>query len=337
MGKFSFIDANSNDELSSFSEKDILQFIEELRSYRINYREILNIPNNITFGIEIEVCSKDIKDSETLNKALIKLNNLSLNNEWYFDIEKDIPYCTEFVSPILIDSKDAWINIKKVCEVLRENGSIITNDTGGHIHFGLQILGSNTSAWLNFIKLWSIYENIIYRFSYGEYERERDLLRISAKPISAKFHNVYNLLSMGNTSTREIIKKMSIGYKSDAIGIYNYDSKYKKNSTIEIRCPNSSTEEVIWQNNINFFYHFLKYCSSSNFNHEVIDKRIYDILGIQNDLSLYREVFIEQAIELADLIFDNNLDKLNFLRQYLKDYSNSKEFIKCKRLIEKHR
>lgn len=333
MGKFSFIDANSNDELSSFNEKDSSKFIEELRNYIINYRDTLNIPNSITFGTEIEVCSKNIRYKEKLNKELIKLNNLSLNNQWYFDIEKNIPFCTEFVSPILTDSKDTWINLKKVCDVLKNNNALVTNSTGGHIHFGMQILCNNLDAWMNFIKLWAVYENVIYRFSYGEYERERKMIEIAAKPISSKFFNAYSHLNEKNISVKELIMKLYSGYKTGAIGIYNYSPKYKKNSTIEIRCPNSSTEEAIWQNNINFFYHLLKYCSSSNFNHEVIDKRIYDILGIQNDLSLYREIFMEQAIELADLIFGNNLDKLNFLRQYLKDYSTKEEFIKCKRFI----
>ena len=31
---------------------------------------------------------------------------------------------------------------------------------------------------------------------------------------------------------------------------------------------------------------------------------------------LLRNIYLEQAIELSDMIFDNNLDKIYFLKQY---------------------
>lgn len=331
---FSFINPNSNDFLSSFSKKDIDEFMNKLRHYKISYRKLLSIPRDITFGCEIEVCSINKDEQEKLIDALVKLNM----HKWYFDKELNVPFCTEYVSPILTDSKETWINLREICDTLKSNNAIITNDTAGHIHYGLQILGNNPDNWMNFIKLWAVYENIIYRFSYGEYEKERSLIDVCARPLSSKYLSVYNS-SMHDL--KDILARLTPRYKSDAIGLYNYHevqklNQRKNNMTIEIRCPNSSTEEVIWQNNINFFYHLLKYCSSTNFNHDVIDKRIYDALGIQDDLSLYREIFIEEALELADLIFDNNLDKLNFLRQYLKDYSTSTSFVKCKSFIQKH-
>lgn len=337
MDIYDFIDPKSNDLISKFSYNDMLELIDRLRKYKISYRNSLSFANFITFGVEIEVCSKDEKTQDKLISELTQFNKYRLDDEWYFDCEDRVPFCTEFVSPILIDNKKTWTDLKNVCKILRSNDVLVTNDTAGHIHYGVQILENNVDTWLNFIKLWSVYENIIYRFSYGEYEKERDLLKICANPISSKYLRIYNDLSnKENVNLKGVLDKLNPSYKSEAIGLYNYNPRYfssKRNSTIEIRCPNSSSEEIIWQNNINFFYHLLKFCSSDNFNHEVIERRIYDILGIQNDLSLYREIFIEQAIELSDLIFDNNLDKLNFLRQYLKDFSTSNDFIKCKRFI----
>ena len=35
---------------------------------------------------------------------------------------------------------------------------------------------------------------------------------------------------------------------------------------------------------------------------------------------MIRRMFLKKAIELGDLIFDNNLDKVYFLRQYLKSF-----------------
>ena len=41
--------------------------------------------------------------------------------------------------------------------------------------------------------------------------------------------------------------------------------------------------------------------------------------NIPSNIYKYSRIYMEQAIELADMIFDNNLDKIYFLRQYLKD------------------
>lgn len=35
---------------------------------------------------------------------------------------------------------------------------------------------------------------------------------------------------------------------------------------------------------------------------------------------LYNEIDLKNVLEFVDLIFDNNLDKLNFLRQYIGDF-----------------
>ena len=35
---------------------------------------------------------------------------------------------------------------------------------------------------------------------------------------------------------------------------------------------------------------------------------------------LYNEINLKDVLEFVDLIFDNNLDKLNFLRQYIGDF-----------------
>ena len=44
---------------------------------------------------------------------------------------------------------------------------------------------------------------------------------------------------------------------------------------------------------------------------------------IPSNIYKYSRIYMEQAIELADMIFDNNLDKVYFLRQYIKDGSVS--------------
>ena len=40
---------------------------------------------------------------------------------------------------------------------------------------------------------------------------------------------------------------------------------------------------------------------------------------------MYDEIFLDQALEFADLIFTNNLDKIYFLKQYLKGFELANE------------
>ena len=47
--------------------------------------------------------------------------------------------------------------------------------------------------------------------------------------------------------------------------------------------------------------------------------------SVVSKLKYYNNIDIESAIELADLIFDKNIDKVYFLRQYIKNYEVGNE------------
>ena len=52
----------------------------------------------------------------------------------------------------------------------------------------------------------------------------------------------------------------------------------------------------------------------------------------------YSFLYLEQAIEFVDMIFDNNLDKIYFLKQYIKDISEEeRSFFKTKKLTMSER
>ena len=104
-------------------------------------------------------------------------------------------------------------------------------------------------------------------------------------------------------------------------------------STIEFRNPNGCLNPIIWQNNVNFFTRLLMYCSRSDFDMDKVLKRKKEEIYFNN----YHKAFFEQAVELADMIFDNNLDKINFLKQYFKNFKVSKNirsFTKAKRMTK---
>ena len=99
--------------------------------------------------------------------------------------------------------------------------------------------------------------------------------------------------------------------------------------TIEFRCPNGCIEETIWQNNVNTFTKTLLYSKSDNFDQEFVD--FYFLRKDDCNMEYFYFMDIERALEFADLVFDKELDKMNFLRQYFKDFdldNNKQKFIK---------
>lgn len=292
-----------NDKLTEFSNRDLYEFISKLKNYYLDLRDTLNFANNITFGIEIEI--ENIKDEFYF---LEKNSNFS---EWKFSNDDTLLNGREVISPIFKDVKSTWENIWSLLRVLG-NCSEILDSCGGHIHIGAQILENNYRYWENLFNLWRAYENIIFRFGYGEFISERFVISGFAEPLLYTDYKVFN-------------KK----YRNQALNwskIYGQkdfkEYEYIENRTFEIRSPNGSLNPIIWQNNINFFVRLFECAKSAKFNENLIlrkiDKLKKELEVYDNVLEYYRIIDIQSALELADLIFDNNLDKVYFLRQYIK-------------------
>lgn len=312
---FKLLNPKENCALSKLKGLDLEEILLELDKYYLDYREDLGIPQEETFGLELEF--------ENAKKENIKteLEEQKLDKSWRLKRDTSLEQGAEINSPILVDCKDSWQNLLDVCKILNKN-SVIGEKAGGHIHVGTQTIGRNKDYWLNFIKLWSTYENIIFRFSYGEYLSYRPTLDEYAKTVSKRFLKVYKKL-VGNEKidAYDIVKKLSIN-RYQAVNfenVMNLDEKIEGN-TIEFRCPNATLNPVIWQNNVNFFIKFLDYSKNKEFNNDIVEKRIRNKDNSYYDIALYDEIYLDQALELADILFDNNLDKVYFLRQYLKSF-----------------
>ena len=106
------------------------------------------------------------------------------------------------------------------------------------------------------------------------------------------------------------------------IDFYNFE-KYTKN-TIEFRSPNATTEEVVWQNNINTLSKLLLTSAGNLIDTEYLDYKLEnEFISPSSEYFLYNEINLKNALEFVDIIFDNNLDKVYFLRQYLKEFQKT--------------
>ena len=346
---FEYLRPDNNDNLSLINNNDMMEILSYLDKYYLEYRNKIGVLGDISFGIEIEM--EHFKGSVfDYWPFQLKINDIVGNEKW--DIVNDITLNAgrEIRSELLFDMVADWNKLKKVCNFASLYGEIDIN-CGAHVHVGAHILGNNCLYWYRFFKLWSVYENVIYRFSYGEYLNYRTRLLSHAKPaaqfldsrmdiIKDKLDCSLNemLFSIRPSDIQtEKLKYFGISYwhmlGDDDYNLYEDFSKINVGCTIECRCNNGTFNEIIWQNYINFIIKMLLYCKSDKFDEDIIDRRKTYVCGIFSKIDAYSKIYLDQALELSDMIFDNNLDKLYFLRQYLKSFEIAdKPYIKAKRI-----
>lgn len=336
---FSFCGPTSNDSFSEMSGKDLRELLCLLEDYYLELRNRLGFNDDLSFGMEIEFEQAKYYD---IKRKLESLEDETILSRWELVEDASLVNGGEIDSPVLYDKSFLWKEVSIVCDLVSEYAEIGPN-SAGHIHIGSQVLGNKSENWLNFIKLWSVYENVIFRFLYGDKLNARPSVGKYARPMALDLWDDYSFLKdIDNLPLSDIVDFIDHG-RYRAVNLRNVivrnehlfhvkSPRYK--NTIEFRCPNGTLDPVVWQNNINMVTNLLKYSRSSNFDGDTIEKRKQDSFAPYLDLNFYEEVYLEQALELCDLIFTNNYDKIYFLRQYLKSFEISDEYKPAKQFTK---
>ena len=282
-----------------------MEYKKDLKEKLIIYRKSLNLPKNITFGIEIEY-ENILKDIITYaleeEKDLLDWKNTrEIDILEYNEIGDELN--GEIVSPILTDNPKTWNNLKNVCNILDRKGALVTRKCGGHVNIGAHILGNNPKYWRNFFLLWILYEKEIYKFSSGEFARIRVELDNFIDTITLDM-NINDVINIKNKTYLASLNNCIFDKCHDFyISSSSPNKKMDLNNRIEFRIPNGTLKEEIWQNYINFFAKFLIACKKDL----DVDKVLYKIENKQHN-----------PIELADYVFNDEIDKDMFLIQTLK-------------------
>lgn len=322
-----FLKIKQNDNLlfSKLNKKDLLELVYYISLFCPTLRENIGLTSDDTFGLEIEF--ENIK-----NKALLGINMEDNYPEWMFKADLSLFKGAEVCSPCMRDERKNWMDLLNVCEIIKRNATI-GNRSGGHIHVGAQIFDGIPDYLIRFIKLWSVYENVIFRFAYGEYLSGRMSIREYASPCSLTLWDNYEIMSsMGKIDLDDILNLVTSTKRSQAVNFKNVRdiANLSDHNTVEFRCPNGTMNAIVWQNNVNFFVKLLKCSKSIQYDDDILMRRRSINKGIYSDLKMYDEIFLEQALELADMVFSNNIDKVYFLHQYLKQFDISND---CKKKV----
>ena len=316
---FTFFNLNGKDEFSKLNGSDLQELIVQLNDYYLDLRESLGFDKSITFGLELEFEKMKVK-VETLFDIFSKLEVSYL---WNNSSDGSLVKGWEIQSPIFKDNPDTWRELSTVCEFVSSYAKV-GKHCAGHVHVGTHVLGYEIDTWLKFLKLWSVYENIIYRFSYNEYLNKLPGI-CYCSPTAVKFYDLMKSYSeRKDTDIDDLICSLS-HERAQAVNFQNVNTNHKRQyygNTIEFRCPNGTLNPVVWQNNVNLFAKLILYSKSNNFDEDIIEKRNNKELSrvCEPRYSLYNQIYLEQALELCDLIFDRNIDKIYFLKQYLKSF-----------------
>lgn len=272
---------------------------------------------NLTFGIEIEY------------RDLLRKYVTEYMNNYYpmWDSKKEDAIIKtssnpllggELSSPILTNTLSTWQDITNICTFLTKNKASSLN-TGAHIHIGVNIFENNSMYFLRFIKLWISYEHIIYRFSYGEYAYARESLIKYAPPVKEEYQYLLAKLKPSYIDKFATLTTVFNLGKKKGLNLANIGNPDK--NTIEFRTPNGTLNPNVWYSNFNLFKSLIEYAKSSNYNEDLINFRLNKTPDV-----LDNKIYIEQAIELSDLIFKTEREKLVFLKQYLKDFKEEQVY-----------
>ena len=291
----------------------------------VDNKEIYNpigIDKNIKFGLEIE--AENIKKNKIKGKydervwkaktdpSLKVFNNVELSS---------IPFT---------DIKAAYKSINSVCHVLEKNDANVDENSSLQIHIDATIFNDDVNNLINFYKMWCIFENIIYRYSYGKDLRIRKTLQDYSAMIGQIFYdadskgilfNNYDVQFTNGKMDKEIVNySMIVG----SLKRYGFSFRYYKNfgipslKTIEFRTMNGTLDIMLIKNYLKFFYSFLKYCCNTP-DIEYIN-HLYNNTNLnENTIRNSLLVDYDKADILANMIYDNYNDREKFMDLYLKD------------------
>lgn len=322
------INKDNNDMISKLRGNDLLEFLDTLSEYYLEYRDTIGFPDNLSFGIEIEFeqVNRDLLADFIRNSSLAYSRD-NFNFGWVTKHDGSLSSGGEVNSPASFDNIKFWEELKRICLFLKNKNAVMNEEASCHMHYGASYLGNDVEAWRVFLKTYSAYEAVLFRFFYGDMLCARYRILNYSYPIAS---SIVNRLEKTNQikSPIDLLSIVNRSSKYQAINFANVDfnnintDNYK--NTLEFRIPNATTNHIVLQNNINTMGKVMMSSKMKLIDEEFIDYKLKnDFIDFDSNHQRYNEVLLKDALEFCDINFDNNLDKAYFLKQYLKDFDNS--------------
>ena len=258
---------------------------------------LLSIPRKEKVGLELEVNGINI---ELMNELLSEFPKYKVQQE------KSISYTgSEIATPILHNKKRALEELKNVLLTVSKVPHNF-EDSSLQINFDYSLIGKSEN-FEYFLKIFAIYEDIIYHYSIGSAVYFRDSIDVYASPIRNYLISYFN-----SKLPLKYLFEHFLNNKRDAISLKSDKDKYRK-MVLEYRSINGTLDFDEIMDYITFFYYL-----TISYRH--IDREKIDNLLSHLSPMIYLDSYMlkreKKAEELANLIFSKEKDKNLFLSRY---------------------
>lgn len=304
--------------METIEESNLLDYLSNIPFV---YRDKLNLPEDLKFGTEIEFM---VDQTHDIYKSLRKVLYTQTGDRKYFKLGSNhrvVSYnggkkIYEIKSPVLCNNNEDFNSLRVVCDELSNHNTSPSNQKGVHVHVDLSTLENNERFLSIFLKIFCIYEHIIFRFSYGEEEYSNINVSSYSREVSNRLYN-YLTTHNYNEEFNSVLNDLRdlFACKSYAINFHKKDLSCN-NETIEVRTFNSTMNPVIIQNDINLVLSIINQIVENGIDIDLLDYRFKEYDRKFYVKESYSKMNLQDAVELSDLVFNYDEDKDYFLRQY---------------------
>ena len=313
------------------NEQELHALLEYLKNLNLSYRKELNVDSDINFGLDMQFLGSSIKVMERCIKDVNKSTNFINNSKYALTFNKSL-YSVfkdkseiEFNTPIFNNSREFFDDFKDLLVIFQNNGLEYSINKGIHVHVNLSVFEQDSIALLTFLKLFSVFENIIFRFGYGEQEESNFNVQMFSKPSSQLIHDYIPNMSYSFDENISNLQQI-LTCKSYSLNFHTHDNKVK-NDTLEFRMFNNTFNPIIIQNYISMVGNMIDSVVNKRIDLDMLDY-VYSQYINNKTLDSYSHVDSSSAIEFSDLIFSHTVDKDYFLKQYfIKDNPKIKKLV----------
>lgn len=293
--------------------KSLIEFIESFNKEEKNVEIDNEIDSNITIGVELETCHKDIEVLKLLNEM-----------PHGFKITKDGSVVSgfEIVSPILNHTQEDMNHLNDICTILKENSFYTDSSCGGHIHLGADYL-KNIDEYKMFLHLYCNFEDIIYLIC----NKMNTKCRTSINRYAAKTKTEYlNAVKEGvfeddYLSLEDFKQKLIELNDSRYKGLNVQNLKNFGKNTFEFRMANGEIEYNELYHNIKLYTRLLQ-VSKELANIKKDDPRIEYLNLLNTQLKEKEKLSI-----LLGLLFKNEEDRKFYRNRYEKNINVVKDIL----------
>ncbi len=298
---------------------DLVRLNDYLLKMNFNYRELLNVSNDIPYTLDIDFMSfqpSDIKKSiYNFNEKNKSFNKPFIISENSIFKRNDKNICSIRSNVLNNKLKDNEL-INELCNTISNIKGPISSNKEIHINVGLNELNNDNYNLLTLLKIYLLYEHIIYRFSYGDDLSSQVSMSLYSKELS---NLLYDFIK-GNDITDDFNKNIDIlrkkVIKKDHALNINKKNQVLKTDSIGFKMYNSKTNIFVIQNYINLVLNLIERIKNDDIDNSYLDDKLsnydYNFYKTEN----YKDSYYGDVLEFCDLIFLDDIDKDYFLRQY---------------------